>query len=163
MNSLAESTFFAVWSLPNFRDNTTQLPILLWPTTGFAYPVLIGGLYPDQLPEWEMDLHGHTMEIAFPVTIGAQVLKRVRSLFDESAAQGYPMTSSYRSGINIKFGKAFPDLLSQVTLTDEADWTKGVMMFDFPSYRPDGGVRYNEPFCEYTNILIFHHFCESCD
>lgn len=113
LNSLAETTFFGVWSLPNFRDNGTQLPIITWPTTGWAYPVLIGGLYPDQLPEWEMGLHGYTLELAFPVTIGSQVLTRIRALFDESAAQGYPMTSTYRSGINIKFGKAFPDLLSQ--------------------------------------------------
>lgn len=150
LNSLAETTFFAVWSVPNFRDNTTQLPILLWPTTGYAYPVLIGGLYPDQKPEWEMNLHGYTFELAFPVTIANQVLKRIRALFDESAAQGRPMTSTYRSGINLKFGKAFPDLLSQVTLTGEADWSKGVMMFDFPTYRPDGGVRYNEAF--YHNL-----------
>jgi hypothetical protein len=96
-----------------------------------------------------MNLHGYTLELAFPVTIANQVLTRIRALFDESAAQGYPMTSSYRSGINLKFGKAFPDLLSQVTLTDEADWSKGVMMFDFPSYRPDNGIRYNEPFCKF--------------
>jgi L-gulonolactone oxidase len=102
-----------------------------------------------------MGLHGYTLELAFPVTIANQVLKRVRALFDESAAQGHPMTSTYRSGINLKFGKAFPDLLSQVTLTGEADWSKGVMMFDFPTYRPDGGVRYNEPFCEPTSIFIF--------
>ncbi|CCA74713.1 related to ALO1-D-arabinono-1,4-lactone oxidase [Serendipita indica DSM 11827] len=150
LNSLAEKTFFAVWSLPNFRDNTTQLPILTWPTTGFAYPVLIGGLYPDQKPEWEMNLHGYTLELAFPVTIANKVLQRIRQLFDESEAQGFPMTSTYRSGINLKFGKAFPDLLSQVTLTDEADWSKGVMMYDHPSYRPKNGIRYNEPF--YHNL-----------
>ncbi|KIM31564.1 hypothetical protein M408DRAFT_261783, partial [Serendipita vermifera MAFF 305830] len=134
----------------NVPDNSTGLPIVLWPTTGYAYPVLIGGLYPDQKPEWEMNLHGYTLELAFPIPIANQVLKRIRALFDESEAQGFPMTSSYRSGINLKFGKAFPDLLSQVTLTDEADWSKGVMMFDFPSYRPNNGVRYNEPF--YHNL-----------
>lgn len=58
------------------------------------------------------------------------------------------MTSTYRSGITIKFGKTFPDLLSQVTETNEADWSKGVMVLDFPSYRPHSGVRYNEPFCK---------------
>jgi hypothetical protein len=100
-----------------------------------------------------MNLHGYTLELAFPVTIANQVLTRIRALFDESEAQGYPMTSSYRSGINLKFGKAFPDLLSQVTLTNEADWSKGVMMFDFPSYRPDNGIRYNEPFCKHRSFL----------
>jgi hypothetical protein len=150
LNGLAETTFFAVWSLPNFKDNSTGLPIITWPTTGWAYPVLIGGLYAGQKPEWEVGLHGYTFELAFPIPIANQVLKRIRALFDESERQGHPMTSSYRSGINLKFGKAFPDLLSQVTLTSEADWSKGVMMFDFPSYRPDNGIRYNEPF--YHNL-----------
>ncbi|KAG8822690.1 hypothetical protein FRC19_005447 [Serendipita sp. 401] len=150
LNKIAEATFFGIWSLPNFRDNTTQLPIILWPTTGYAYPVLIGGLYPDQKPEWEMGLHGYTFELAFPVTIANQVLKRIRQLFDESAAQGRPMTSTYRSGINLKFGKAFPDLLSQVTETGEADWSKGVMMYDHPSYRGKNGGRYNDAF--YHNL-----------
>jgi len=95
-----------------------------------------------------MGLHGYTFELAFPVTIANQVLTRIRELFDESETLGFPMTSTYRSGINLKFGKAFQDLLSQVTLTSEADWSKGVMMFDFPSYRPDSGIRYNEPFCK---------------
>ena len=63
------------------------------------------------------------------------------------------MTSTYRSGINIKFGRPYFDLLGQVTYntSDGADWSKGAIMFDFPSYRPTQGdhKRFNEPFCEY--------------
>jgi L-gulonolactone oxidase len=62
------------------------------------------------------------------------------------------MTSTYRSGTNIKFGKAYFDLLSQVTYnpSNGADWSKGAIMFDFPSFRPSVGdyLRFNEPFCE---------------
>lgn len=49
-------------------------------------------------------------------------------------------------------GKAYYDLLGQVTYntSDGADWTKGAIMFDFPSYRPTIGdhKRFNEPFCK---------------
>lgn len=37
-------------ALTRILDNSTGLPIVLWPTTGFAYPVLIGGLYAGQKP-----------------------------------------------------------------------------------------------------------------
>ncbi len=47
-------------------------------------------------------MHGLTLELAFPVTMANQMLKRVRSLFDAELAKGIIMTSTYRSGINIK-------------------------------------------------------------
>ncbi|KAH8915933.1 hypothetical protein BT69DRAFT_1356147 [Atractiella rhizophila] len=147
-NLATETTFFGIWSFPNFRNNDTQQALLTWPTYGYAYPVLIGGLYPDQKPEWELGLHGYTLELAFPVTMANAMLKRVRAKFDESAAKGKFMAATYRSGINIKFGKSFNDLIGQTHESDYlgADWSKGTIMFDFPSYRPNSGVRYNEPF-----------------
>ncbi len=63
---------------------------------GTAYDVLIGGLYPNQLPEWDYDLHGKTLELAVPVTQGAALLRRVRELFDQAAADGKAVTSTYR-------------------------------------------------------------------
>lgn len=117
---------------------------------GWNYDVLIGGLYPGYGTEWDFGLRGLTLELAFPVTQANAVLKRVRKAFDDSAAAGKPMTSTYRSGINIKFGKAYFDLLGQVTTntSDGADWSKGAIMFDFPSFQPTVGdkLRYNEPF-----------------
>jgi L-gulonolactone oxidase len=90
--------------------------------------------------------------MAFPVTQANAVLRHIRSKFDESAAKGLIMTSTYRSGINIKFGKAYFDLLGQVTYntSDGADWSKGAIMFDFPSFRPTWGdeLRFNERFCK---------------
>lgn len=152
-NALAESIFFGIWNAhPNFHDKRTNEAILSWPVYGWNYDVLIGGLYPDQKPEWDYDLHGYTMELAFPMTIANKVLKRVRQLFDDELKRGIVMASTYRSGINIKFGKAYFDLLGQTTVntTDGADWSRGVMMFDFPSYRPTVGdhKRFNEEFCE---------------
>lgn len=63
------------------------------------------------------------------------VLKRVRKAFDNEAKKLIVMTSTYRSGINIKFGKPYEDFLGQVSTgtEDGADWSKGVLMFDFPS------------------------------
>jgi hypothetical protein len=59
--------------------------------------------------------------------------------------------------INIKFGKPHYDLLGQVTTntSDGADWSRGAIMFDFPSFRPNIGdqLRFNEPFCE--SAMIF--------
>ena len=82
------------------------------------------------------------------------MLKRVRQLFDAEAKKLKFMASTYRSGINIKFGKPYFDLLGQVTYgtADGADWDKGVIMLDFPSYKPNigDGLRYNEPFCKLT-------------
>lgn len=53
---------------------------------------------------------------------------------------------------NIKFGKPNYDLLGQVTYntSDGADWTKGTIMLDFPTFRPSIGdhLRFNEPFCK---------------
>lgn len=150
-NRLAESIFFDIWSAPNFRDKVTNKAISSWPIYGWNYDVLIGGLYPDQQPEWNYNLHGYTLELAVPVTKANALLKRIRELFDAEAAKGYAMAATYRSGINIKFGRAYDDLLGQVTTntSDGADWSKGAIMFDFPSFRPTYGdhLRYNEDFC----------------
>ena len=79
------------------------------------------------------------------------MLKRVRELFDAEKKKAIIMTSTYRSGINIKFGKAHFDFLGQVTTdtADKQDWSKGAIMFDFPTFRPSIGdqLRYNEAFC----------------
>jgi L-gulonolactone oxidase len=153
-NMLAETIFFGIWSKPNFREKTTNKEITSWPVYGWNYDVLIGGLYSDQKPEWELGLHGYTMELAVPVTMANAVLKRVRSLFDAELKKAIVMTATYRSGINIKFGRPYFDLLGQVTYntSDGADWSKGAMMFDFPSYRPSIGdhKRFNEDF--YHNV-----------
>lgn len=105
------------------------------------------------LPEWDYNLHAYTLELAVPVTLANNLLKRVRELFDAELAKGIVMTSTYRSGINIKFGRPYNDLLGQVwtNTSDGTDWTKGAIMFDFPSFRPTIGdhLRFNEPFCEY--------------
>ncbi|KAI0753251.1 hypothetical protein C8Q80DRAFT_502896 [Daedaleopsis nitida] len=149
VNLLTETTFFTIWSAPNYHDKNTDIPILFWPVTGWSYDSLIGGLYPNTLPEWDYDLHGKTLELAFPVTMANAMLKRVREKFDEAEDNGHLMTSTYRSGINIKFGQKFDDLLGQTSTlpqNTDADWSKGTIMFDFPSYLPNSGVRYNEPF-----------------
>lgn len=150
---LSETIFFGVWSAPNFHDKVTDTTITEWPVYGWNYDVLIGGLYPDTLPEWDYDLRAYTLELAVPVTQANALLKRVRELFDAELAKGIVMTSTYRSGINIKFGRPYEDLLGQVwtNTTDGADWSQGAMMFDFPSFRPTYGdnLRFNEPFCEY--------------
>ena len=146
----AETLFFGLWSVPNFHDKRTDKPILTWPVYGWNYDVLIGGLYPGYGTEWDLGLRGITLELAFPVTIANTVLKRVRKAFDDEAKKGIIMTSTYRSGINIKFGKAYVDLLGQVTTNTEdgADWSKGAMMFDFPTFQPSWGdkKRFNEEF-----------------
>lgn len=101
-NMLAEEIFFGLWSKPNFREKTTNEEIKEWPVYGWNYDVLIGGLYPDQKPEWDYGLAGYTLELAFPVTMANKMLKRVRQLFDDELKKGIVMTSTYRSGINIK-------------------------------------------------------------
>jgi hypothetical protein len=101
------------------------------------------------------------------------VLKRIRALFDAEEAKWMPMASTYRSGINIKFGKAHFDFLGQVTTgtADKQDWSKGAIMFDFPSFRPSLGdqKRYNEAFCklfitrsQYQNDINTHHMSPCC-
>jgi L-gulonolactone oxidase len=120
---------------------------------GWNYDVLIGGLYPNQKTEWDYGLHGATLELAFPVTQANAMLKRVRKFFDdEKTERGITMTSTYRSGINIKFGKPYYDLLGQVTYntSDGADWSQGAIMFDFPHFLPSigDGLPYNPTFCE---------------
>ena len=102
--------------------------------------------------EWDYNLREYTMELAVPVTQANALLKRVRALFDASAKKGLIMTSTYRSGINIKFGRPYEDLLGQVWSNDTkdgVDWSKGAIMFDFPSFRPSCGdhKRFNEDFC----------------
>lgn len=155
---LAEEILFGQWESPNFREKTTNKDISEWPVYGWNYDVLIGGLYPDQKPVWEHGLNGDTLELAFPVTQANAVLKRARELFDDELKKGLIMTSTYRSGINIKFGRPYFDLLGQVTYntSDGADWTKGAIMFDFPSYKPSvgDGSRFNEPFCKCSWRLI---------
>jgi hypothetical protein len=150
---LSESTFFRLWSAPNFHEKTNDSTITAWPVYGWDYDVLIGGLYPGLLPEWDYNLRGYTFELAVPVTLANSLLNRIRELFDAELEKGIVMTSTYRSGINIKFGKPYKDFLGQVWdngTNDGADWTKGAIMFDFPSYRPTWGdhLRFNEPFCE---------------
>lgn len=168
-NWLMEEIFFSQWSSPNFREKTTNEPIEEWPVVGYSYDVLIGGLYPDQKPVWEEGMKGYTLELAFPVTRANEMLKRVRELFDAEAKKGRIMSSTYRSGINIKFAKAHFDFLGQVTTgtADGEDWSQGTyfynllgeikantfsgaIMFDFPTYRPSIGdqKRYNEQFCK---------------
>jgi L-gulonolactone oxidase len=152
-NKAAESLFFSLWSAPNFHDKVSNAPILTWPVYGWNYDVLIGGLYPGYETEWDGGLHGYTFEMAFPVTMANKVLQRIRQLFDnEKEVNGKTITSTYRSGINIKFGKAYYDLLGQVTYntSDGADWSKGAIMFDFPTFKPSVGdhLRYDEPFCK---------------
>lgn len=153
-NWLMEEIFFGLWDKPNFHDKSTDEEITTWPVYGYNYDVLIGGLYPGQKPEWDYDLRGYTLELAFPVTRANEMLKRVRQLFDAEAKKLIFMTSTYRSGINIKFSKPHYDFLGQSTVdtADGQDWSKGAIMFDFPSYRPTVGdhKRYNEQFCELT-------------
>ncbi|KAF2731667.1 hypothetical protein EJ04DRAFT_514431 [Polyplosphaeria fusca] len=153
-NMAAETLFFSLWSPPNFHEKKTDKAILTWPVYGWNYDVLIGGLYPGYSAEWDFGLRGLTLELAFPITQANAVLKRIRKAFDDELKKGIVMTSTYRSGINIKFGKAYFDLLGQVTYgtSDGADWSKGAMMFDFPSFKPSvgDGLRFNEPF--YHNL-----------
>ena len=79
-------------------------------------------------------------------------------MFDAELANGIVMTSTYRSGINIKFGRPYNDLLGQVwtNTSDGTDWSKGAIMFDFPSFWPTVGdhLRFNEPFCEYYSSYL---------
>ncbi|KAG6917160.1 hypothetical protein DXG01_003596 [Tephrocybe rancida] len=137
-NFATEGIFYGLWSAPNFHDKTLDLPLLSWPVYGFAYDVLIGGLYPNQKPEWEYGLHGKTLELAVPVTQANAFLKRVRELFDQAAAEGKAVTSTYRS---------FLGQTTERVGERTADWSKGAMMFDFPSFIPTLGDhhRYNEP------------------
>ncbi|KAJ2986931.1 hypothetical protein NUW58_g4795 [Xylaria curta] len=149
-NWLFETTAFELWSAPNFKERTTWQDITTWPVYGWNFDILIGGLYPDQKPEWELGLHSYTLELAFPVVIANQVLKRVRTAFDAEARTGRTMAATYRSGINIKFGKTHLDFLGPVTIDalNKADWAKGAIMFDFPSFHPmvGDGERFNEQF-----------------
>ncbi|PPQ72823.1 hypothetical protein CVT24_012899 [Panaeolus cyanescens] len=148
-NFITEGIFYALWTPPNFHDKPTNIGLLFWPVIGWAYDVLIGGLYPNTKTQWDYGLRAYTFEVAVPVTQANRLFKRVRELFDEAAAEGKAVTSTYRSGINIKFGRPFDSLLGQTTTLQNdpsADWSKGAIMFDFPSYRPTtgGGRRYNE-------------------
>lgn len=152
-NEIAEDIFFDIWESPNFHTSDTDETLTEWPVTGYNYDVLIGGLWPGQQTEWDDDLHGYTMELAFPVTQANAMLRRTRELFDAQYTEHLiNMTATYRSGINIKFGRPNYDLLGQVTYntSDGADWSQGAIMLDFPTFRPNVGdhLRFNEPFCE---------------
>ncbi|KAF7299994.1 D-arabinono-1,4-lactone oxidase [Mycena kentingensis (nom. inval.)] len=159
-NFFSADTFYALWSAPNFHETVLDLPLISWPVIGRAFDVLIGGLYPNQRPEWEYGLHGATLELAVPVDQGPALLRRVRELFDQSAADGKAVTSTYRSGINIKFGKPMDSFLGQTTQrvgNRTADWSKGAMMFDFPSFVPTTGdrKRFNEQwYLDLARILV---------
>lgn len=150
---VAEAVFFDIWDKPNFHASDTDAALTEWPVTGYNYDVLIGGLWPGQSTEWDENLHAYTMELAFPVTIANDMLRRTRELFDAQFTQYLiNMTSTYRSGINIKFASPNYDFLGQATVntSDGADWSKGAIMLDFPTFRPNLGdhLRFNEPFCE---------------
>lgn len=152
-NEIAEDIFFDIWESPNFHTSDTDETLTEWPVTGYNYDVLIGGLWPGQQTEWDDDLHGYTMELAFPVTQANAMLKRTRELFDAQYTEHLiNMTATYRSGINIKFGRPNYDFLGQVTYntSDGADWSQGAIMLDFPTFRPNIGdhLRFNEPFCK---------------
>ncbi|KAJ7836070.1 hypothetical protein B0H14DRAFT_3705634 [Mycena olivaceomarginata] len=162
-NFFSADTFYALWSAPNFHgvssllslQTVLNLPLISWPVVGHAYDVLIGGLYPNELPEWDYNLHGHTLELAVPIQQGPALLRRVRELFDQSAADGQAVTSTYRSGINIKLGKPFDSFLGQTTErigNVTADWSKGAMMFDFPSFVPTTGDRHRFNEAWYTTL-----------
>ncbi|KAJ6556979.1 hypothetical protein DFH09DRAFT_1037608 [Mycena vulgaris] len=152
-NFITEDIFYAIWTAPNFREQSLNLPLLSWPVYGSAYDVLIGGLYPNELPEWDYNLHGKTLELAVPIPLANQFLKRVRQLFDQAAAEGMPVTATYRSGINIKFGKPFDSFLGQTT-------ERGAMMFDFPSFVPTLGDhhRYNEAWYDLLAKTVIAEF-----
>ncbi|KAF9255073.1 FAD/FMN-containing dehydrogenase [Marasmius fiardii PR-910] len=162
-NFITEGIFFGLWSAPNFHDEPSDLPLFSWPVYGYAYDVLIGGLYPNTKTEWDYGLHGKTLELAVPLTQANALLKRVRELFDEAAKDGKPVTTTYRSGINIKFGKPFDSLLGQTTErqgTVKGDWSKGAMMFDFPTPLPStgGGRRYNEEWYDKLATTLINEF-----
>jgi L-gulonolactone oxidase len=163
-NWLAEEIFFGMWEKPNFREKSNDTAIDKWPVYGWNYDVLIGGLYPGQKPLWDYGLEGYTLELAFPVTRANEMLKRVRKMFDDEAKKLRIMAATYRSGINIKFGKAHKDFLGQVTTgtADGEDWSKGTIMFDFPTYKPTTGdnKRYNEDFyIRLANTLVDEFPC----
>lgn len=61
-NELFEDIVFGQWQNPNFHEKSTNEVITEWPVYGWNYDVLIGGLYPDEKPEWEYGLHGLTCE-----------------------------------------------------------------------------------------------------
>ncbi|KAK2057538.1 FAD-binding domain-containing protein [Colletotrichum caudatum] len=162
-NTFSE-VFFGLWSRPNFREKTTNEPVDERPVHGRNYDVLIGGLYPGQRPLWEVGVQGDTLELAFPVTQANAMLRRVRRLFDDELKKLVVMTSTYRSGINIKFGRPYFDLLGQVTYnaSDGADWSKGAIMLDFPTFRPTVGdhTRFNEPFYHNLARVLIDEFPE---
>lgn len=82
-----------------FPDKKTNLQLFSWPVHGYAYDVLIGGLYPDTQTEWYYGLHGLTYEVAVPVTQANKLFKRIRELFDQAAAEGQAVTTTYRRSV----------------------------------------------------------------
>jgi len=57
----------------------------------------------------------------------------------------------------VAFSASLDDLLGQVweNTTDGSDWSKGAIMFDFPTFRPTWGdnLRFNEPFCKSQSFM----------
>lgn len=108
-NEIAEDIFFDIWTKPNFHTSDTDETLTEWPVTGYHYDVLIGGQWPGEQTEWDDGLHGYTMELAFPVTMANDMLKRVRELFDAQYTEHLiNMTSTYRSGI-VRHSFLLPD------------------------------------------------------
>ncbi|KAJ6603491.1 hypothetical protein DFH09DRAFT_1242778 [Mycena vulgaris] len=133
-NFITEDIFYAIWTAPNFREKSLNLPLLSWP-----------------LPEWDYNLHGKTLELAVPIPLANQFFKRVRQLFDQAAAEGMPVIATYRS------------FLGQTTERVEnitADWSKATMMFDFPSFVPTLGDhhRYNEAWYDLLAKTVIAEF-----
>jgi len=60
--------------------------------------VLIRGLYPSTKAklEWDYSLHGPTLELAVPVMQANWLLRCIRELLNEAAAQGKQVTSMYQ-------------------------------------------------------------------
>ncbi|KAG6901367.1 hypothetical protein C0995_012870 [Termitomyces sp. Mi166 len=116
-NFATEGIFFGLWSAPNFHDKPTNLPLLLWPVHGYAYDVLIGGLYPGLKAEWDYGLRAKTLEFAVPVTQANALLKRIRELFDQAAADGKAVTSTYR-----RYGTLAKTLIDEFPVRPH--WTK---------------------------------------
>lgn len=90
--------------LNSSKKQSHNLPLLSWPVYGSSFEVLlIGGLYSNELPKWAEDLHGKTLELAVPIPLTNQFLKRLPELCDEAAAQGMPVTATYRRSVIFVF------------------------------------------------------------
>ncbi|KAJ3248231.1 hypothetical protein HK104_007736 [Borealophlyctis nickersoniae] len=160
LNMAFEKIAFDRWEKPNFRDKKTNKPLETWPVVGWNYDVLIGGLYPNTKPLWDLGTDGYTFELAVPITHATALLKRVRQLFDIEALHLKPFAATYVSGINIKFAGPADNFLAQATAKGNPgeDWSKGAIMFDMASFRPSNGKRFNEPFYAKLAETIIREF-----